>query len=337
MKWLSGVGAAVLGGVLACGGGGPSASVQAEADRLKPLFEIELPATSAQIALSSSFGLLHANGAVLTFLDPADGSILHTQTLDCEPDLRGVDDVGFTALHLPCSDGTARLWKPDAPPVVAEGRPVPAADFSGADDRQAWTAASPREAFTGFSAYGGPEGVDLFDGRYWLRRLDTASVASLAGDGHGNLYIATPQGVLAYEGTSGPRSSSALQRRFRRATGERVASVPRAERREPTAAPPTLELEATLERTSRGVVSLARTSGPTVENGARATLSKHVQKQIFGADVSMWVTIAEVEVTSVAGDRIQVKILEEKSETVVNGKKVDMFTAGSRTRLSWAP
>lgn len=338
MRGSAGTGVVVLGVVLACGGGGPSVSAQNAADELNVGFDIELPASAPQLGTSDHFGLLHADGAVLTILNPADGAVLHTQTVDCELDLAGLDTIGFKGLHLPCADGTARMWKPDAALAEAVARPAPPGpDFSAADDRQAWTAVAAAEDFTDFSAYAGPEGVDLFDGTFWLRRLDTPNASALATDGRGNLFVATATGVTSYVGGFPLRMPSGMRRAAALRDLSGSAKQPTEQAGAEPSAAPSVELEATLEKVSGGTLTLAKTGGPEVQKGVKGTLSKYVEKKFFGANVTMWLTIAEVEVTSVSGDQIKVKILEEKSETVVDGKKVDMFTAGARTRLAWAP
>ena len=48
-----------------------------------------------------------------------------------------------------------------------------------------------------------------------------------------------------------------------------------------------------------------------------------------------WLVIADTEVTAVAGSTVTLRILAEKAQMKVNGKKLDHFTPGVPIRLGW--
>ena len=67
--------------------------------------------------------------------------------------------------------------------------------------------------------------------------------------------------------------------------------------------------------------------------GAKGSLSKYFEKQVGPFATSGWLGIAEVTVTKSAGGKIHLKIVEELSKMVVNGKKVNHFKKGNKVKL----
>ena len=107
----------------------------------------------------------------------------------------------------------------------------------------------------------------------------------------------------------------------------------------PAEAPPAEALktfEGTILSRSGTELTLSTTGGEVPPVGATGELSKHIVKQMFGAEVVMWLTIAQVKVTAVGKTTVTISIVEETSVVTVDGKKVDHFTKDSKVQLSWA-
>lgn len=82
-------------------------------------------------------------------------------------------------------------------------------------------------------------------------------------------------------------------------------------------------------------VRLRTTGGQAPPVGASATLSKWVQKQIFGANVTMWLGVANGKVTAVDATTVTIAVEEVTFDATVNGKKVDPFEVGVKTQVEW--
>ncbi len=67
----------------------------------------------------------------------------------------------------------------------------------------------------------------------------------------------------------------------------------------------------------------------------KGNLHKHFVKTVFGANVTGWLDVAYVEVKSVNGKMVEFKILEEKSEVIVNGEKTNHFLKGNTMKFIW--
>lgn len=101
------------------------------------------------------------------------------------------------------------------------------------------------------------------------------------------------------------------------------------------AAPTSGTHEGVLKTGSSTLVVLTTTGGSTPPVGATGTLSKWVTKKIMGADVTMWLNIANVSVTAVEGDSVTLSVKEVTFDATVNGKKVNPFEKGVKTQLEW--
>ena len=86
---------------------------------------------------------------------------------------------------------------------------------------------------------------------------------------------------------------------------------------------------------SSTLVVIKTTAGPVPPVGATGTLSKWVSKKIMGADVTMWLNIANVTVKSVDATSVTLTVNEVTFDTTVNGEKVDPFEKGVKTQLEW--
>lgn len=60
-----------------------------------------------------------------------------------------------------------------------------------------------------------------------------------------------------------------------------------------------------------------------------------VSKQVEQAGFSMWLVIGTAKVVKVNGQAVELEVLEEKSEVVIDGKKVNHWTAGSALTFEW--
>ena len=102
-------------------------------------------------------------------------------------------------------------------------------------------------------------------------------------------------------------------------------------------APPTATgtYEGTLLSGDAHSAKLTTTGGAVPPVGARGQLSKWVETQVFGANVTMWLGIADVTVTAVSASTITLSVQEVTFDMTVNEKKVDPFKAGMKTQLAW--
>ena len=69
--------------------------------------------------------------------------------------------------------------------------------------------------------------------------------------------------------------------------------------------------------------------------GFRGTLYKYFEQKILGVNSTGWLEIAKVEASGNNPGDIYFDILEEKSEIVVNGEKVDHFKRGNKVKFIW--
>ena len=93
--------------------------------------------------------------------------------------------------------------------------------------------------------------------------------------------------------------------------------------------------EGTLTTGSSTLVVLHTTGGQVPPVGATGALSKWVSKKMFGADVTMWLNIANVSVTAVDSSSVTLSVKEVTFDATVNGQKVDPFEKGVKTQLEW--
>lgn len=102
-------------------------------------------------------------------------------------------------------------------------------------------------------------------------------------------------------------------------------------------APPPEPVEAKgklLTKPAKGTFQIEVTSNaPAV--GDEAELSRIIDKSVplFGGG---WIVIAKTEVVKVDGKKVTLKILEERAQMKVNGKKLDHFTPGVAVRMKVA-
>jgi hypothetical protein len=90
-----------------------------------------------------------------------------------------------------------------------------------------------------------------------------------------------------------------------------------------------------LTKPAKSAVKVTVESAAPPSVGDKAELMRRVDPSVplFGGS---WLVIADTEVTAVDGKTVTLKILAEKSDVKVNGKKVDHYTIGVPIRLSWS-
>ena len=71
------------------------------------------------------------------------------------------------------------------------------------------------------------------------------------------------------------------------------------------------------------------------EVGQIGELHKYFEKFVFGMQTTGWLGVADVDVTKVNGNTVSMKILEEKSEIIINGEKTNHFLIGNIMKLTW--
>ena len=75
------------------------------------------------------------------------------------------------------------------------------------------------------------------------------------------------------------------------------------------------------------------TQGELPEVGATGTLYKWFKQNMFGMVATGWLDISAVTVKKVAGKKIHLTIVEEHSESTINGKKVNHFKKKNKVKL----
>ncbi|MBS2019253.1 MAG: hypothetical protein JST00_40695 [Deltaproteobacteria bacterium] len=98
--------------------------------------------------------------------------------------------------------------------------------------------------------------------------------------------------------------------------------------------PPPAPVEASgklLTKPSKGTLQVEIASSPP-SVGDEADLSRVIDRSvpIFGGG---WIVIAKTEVVKVDGKRVTLKVVEERAQMKINGKKLDHFTPGVAIRL----
>jgi len=86
-----------------------------------------------------------------------------------------------------------------------------------------------------------------------------------------------------------------------------------------------------------GIVTIVLDAGDPIATGAAVTIYKFFKKTIFGMETTGWLEAADAVVISSHDTRITARITKNKSEMVVNGKKVDHLTPGTRVKVRVAP
>ncbi|NUQ74403.1 MAG: hypothetical protein HUU21_12675 [Polyangiaceae bacterium] len=79
------------------------------------------------------------------------------------------------------------------------------------------------------------------------------------------------------------------------------------------------------------VTPAAGSKGPPV--GSKGNLFRYFEQQVGPFNTTGWLGIADVTVKGVKEGRLELTIDAEKSEIVVNGRKVNHFEAGNRVKL----
>lgn len=71
--------------------------------------------------------------------------------------------------------------------------------------------------------------------------------------------------------------------------------------------------------------------------GQTGTLSKYFESNLFGFKSTGWLTIATIEIVSYNWDThaMTVKVIEEQSEMIINGKKKNHFERGNLVKFEW--
>lgn len=130
----------------------------------------------------------------------------------------------------------------------------------------------------------------------------------------------------------------ALLPSFTALAGEPVPTEPAPATPPPGETPPAAlkVYEGTIATRKGDTITLTTTGGEAPPVGATGALSKHIVKQMFGAEVVMWLTVADVKVSAVSKTTVTLTLVEETSVITVDGQKVDHFTKDSKTRLEWA-
>lgn len=112
-----------------------------------------------------------------------------------------------------------------------------------------------------------------------------------------------------------------------------AAPAKRAGKGEPAQA--AAEITGTLVGRNGKEVTVELSAAPPV--GAKGSLLKRFDQEIGPIKATGWLGIADVSVKKVDGRKVVLAIEAEKSDIVLNGKKLDHYTSGAQVKLELAP
>lgn len=92
-------------------------------------------------------------------------------------------------------------------------------------------------------------------------------------------------------------------------------------------------IEGKLINSSSSSPILQQYTGSKPDVGTRGELLKYFQTKLFGGNMTGTLVIAEVEIVSFSGSKITLKVLEKKSNIVINGKPKNHFVKGTECKL----
>lgn len=70
--------------------------------------------------------------------------------------------------------------------------------------------------------------------------------------------------------------------------------------------------------------------------GNIVSVSKYGEKKMFGKNMTFWLEIADAEVIKATNESVTMKVIQEKSEIMVNGKKKDHFVKNTIVKAKWS-
>lgn len=103
-----------------------------------------------------------------------------------------------------------------------------------------------------------------------------------------------------------------------------------------TPPPKAIEIEGKVLSRAANTLTLEVADATGLGVGKRAELLKRFEQNI-GFKMTGFISVADVEVKSISGNKVVLTILKETSEIVSNGKKVDQLTAKSAMKLVLTP
>jgi hypothetical protein len=172
----------------------------------------------------------------------------------------------------------------------------------------------------------GAHGTALFDGRgREPRSLDPETGEGLAVSGDGAVICSGDRSGAVSCWSRGEVAPSA----YVAAPAPRAAAgdAPEAE------APAALSVSGTIRSRKGRAVAVSLEGEAVPAAGDRGRLYKYFEKEIAGFRTSGWIDVATVEVESVGAGTAELRVVEEHSEIVVNGRRVDHFARGAKIRL----
>lgn len=96
------------------------------------------------------------------------------------------------------------------------------------------------------------------------------------------------------------------------------------------------EIAGALLNGNKSKLKMTITKGATSPpEGTVINVSKYGKKKMFGKSMTFWLEIAEAKVTSSNNESVTMKVIKEKSEIIVNGKKRNYFEKGTIVKAKW--
>lgn len=96
------------------------------------------------------------------------------------------------------------------------------------------------------------------------------------------------------------------------------------------------EVKGTFENNNKKSLTISINDlDPSPKINAMVNISKFGKKDLFGKEMTFWLEIADAEVKEIKPGILVVKIIKEKSEITVNGKKKNQFEKGNQVKVKW--
>jgi hypothetical protein len=98
---------------------------------------------------------------------------------------------------------------------------------------------------------------------------------------------------------------------------------------------PATELQGKVTSHNNKTVVLTVDPGATPAMGDSVDVFKYFERTVLNGTMTGWLGVALARVTAVRGTQVTLTIVEERSEIIMNGSKVDHFKLGNRMKLTW--
>lgn len=95
------------------------------------------------------------------------------------------------------------------------------------------------------------------------------------------------------------------------------------------------EIEGLIYAREGDIVKVVSEDSPLPPAGMQGEFLKHFEEKLGKMTMNGWLNVGVLEIVSVEGQNMKLRIIEEKSEILVDGEKVDHFKVGKRVKFQW--